>query len=339
MTVPASLLRFSNITLLSLLLFGCADDEAVSDLKEYQKRLANVLNVEISWSKPDTTLAFPPVSQLKVQVPQATINFRDFYAIQDCPVGTLIAERNTALGKTQLPSTRYHYEVKLLQGLEQCLESTENQQFKAQLSDWIELKRLALPMVWANLIQTSSEVRQAFSSNQRYLSYAAMQDLNEFTRAFEYLVAVPAKTHIDITQLEDSLNLLRQTEFIARVWKTQKLLLLELNKATELLAQHTANIQCINTSEKQQATYLSNVFQKFFIERIQPLAGVIDKSNYALAPTFDSLLSSASINTLLKQMIEQNLLNFTEYQSAIRQHVVLWQDLFKRCNMSPQKPQ
>lgn len=321
------------------MLIGCAEEEAVADLKEYRKRLANVLDAEFIWSSPDTTLSFPAQNQLKVAIPEASINLRDFYALQDCPVGTLIAERNTALGKTQLPSTRYHYEVLLLRGLEQCFQSTENQQLKTQLTNWIEQKRLALPLVWANLIQTSSETRQAFSSNQRYLSYDAIQDLNQFKLAFKYLVSLPDQSNIDIIELEDSLNLLRQTEFVARLWKTQKLFIVELNNTTELLAQHTSTTKCANSSEKQQVSYLSNVFQQFFIERIQPLAGAVDKSNYNLKPTFDLLLNSTSIHKLLKQMINQNLQNFTKYQSAIRQHVMLWQDLFKRCNMSPQKPQ
>ena len=325
--------RFA-LVLLCLVVVGC-EQQAIADLKEYQKRLANVLDVEFVWSTPDTTLSYPAIHQLKADVPEANINLRDFYALQQCPVGTLIAERNTALGKIQLPSTRYHYEVQLLQGLEQCLTLIEEQNLKSQLTNWLSQKHAALPLVWANLIQTSSETRQAFSSNQGFLESDASSELGEFTRALHYLIFLPSNAKVDLLELEDKLNSLRQIEYIARLWKTQILLSVELTNATALLAQHSADIHCATSAEKQQVGYLRNVFQKFFIERIQPLAGMVDKSNYALKPIFDELLASTAIHNLFKQMIKQNLQHFSQYKTALRNHVVLWQDLLKRCDMSP----
>lgn len=331
-----NLRRFFTIVLTTSCLFGCIGDQASRDLKEYQQRLANIVEADFERSEPVTTLTYPPISQLKILIPETTVNLRDFYAIQNCAVNTLIAQRNTALGKTQLPSTRYHYEVQLLQGLEQCALVAESDKVKKQLNDWIEIKRSSFPQVWLNLVQTSQEVKQAFSSNQGYLNQGNSEEIAEFKLALEYLVDLSNQTDVEIEKLESSLNTLRQTELAARLWKTQLLLKQELSATTAFLINYDSEISCSNAANKQQLDYLKNVFQRYFIERIQPLAGVVDKSNYALAPVLNELLNTAGIHPDFKHYLRLRLSEYEEYKSAMHEHVVFWQSLFKRCSLSPQ---
>lgn len=319
---------------MSLTLVGCTEKQTVGDLKEYQKRLANILDADFTWSEPNTTLTFPTMSQLRVSVKETRINLRDYYALQNCSVNTLIAQRNTGLGKTQLPSTRYFYEVELIRGLKQCLQLAKDQQIKSQLKSWIQQKEANLPMVWANLIQTSQEIKQAFSSNQNYLD-AEHNDLVEFTLALAYLIALPNQNDAEIAKIENSLNVLRETEVTAKLWKTQLLMTNELNNATSILKAHTNNFTCKSNHEKQKATYLKNVFQKIFIEKIQPLAGSIDKSHYALKPVFIDLLLSDHLGPFFKQYIRQKQADYKDYKLAIQRHVKEWQNLLKRCSLSP----
>lgn len=321
---------------MSLTLAGCTEKQAVGDLKDYQKRLANILDADFTWSEPNTTLTYPTMSQLRVSVQETRINLRDYYALQNCSVNTLIAQRNTGLGKTQLPSTRYFYEVELIRGLKQCLQLAKDQQIKHQLQSWIQQKEANLPIVWANLIQTSEELKQAFSSNQNYLD-ADHNNLVQFILALEYLIALPSQKDADIAKIENSLDVLRETEMTAKLWKTQLLMINELTDATSILKSHTKHFTCKSAQEKQKTNYLKNVFQKFFIAKIQPLAGSIDKAHYALVPAFKNILLSEHLSPLFKQHIRQKRAEYNDYKVAIQLHVMEWQSLFKRCSLSPNK--
>ena len=96
--VPATI-----VSLLLCAVLGCAGQSQLeSAVNEYRARLNRVLGISIPAAKWDdsltSALAYPTVSALNVNIVPMNINLRDFYAIQDCELGRIVAERNTALG-------------------------------------------------------------------------------------------------------------------------------------------------------------------------------------------------------------------------------------------------
>jgi DNA/RNA-binding domain of Phe-tRNA-synthetase-like protein len=84
--------------------------------------------------------------------------------------------------------------------------------------------------------------------------------------------------------------------------------------------------------------YLTNVFQRYFIEKIQPIASQMNHYQYQLSPIFEKMLSHPNLSPNFKQYINQsNQQGFKNYQVAMQQHIHFWQDLFKRCNIKPGK--
>ena len=90
------------------LLGGCGGDIAQQRFAEYQLRMSRVLDAEppeaASLPLPD----YPRARSLQRQAaPRASIGMLDLLALNDCELHTLVAERNSSLGKMAAASTRY----------------------------------------------------------------------------------------------------------------------------------------------------------------------------------------------------------------------------------------
>ena len=157
-----------KLFLLLVLIFivGCDNRYSLQrHLNDYQQRMANVLDVE---STDRLTISLPPypsLRELKQDIPATNIKLFEFYKLQHCELYSIVAERNTSLGNLQLPSTRYIYESHLIDALKQCLIDTTDTKIREKLESWQQAKTRQLPMVWADLIQLSHELKQGFSAN------------------------------------------------------------------------------------------------------------------------------------------------------------------------------
>ena len=76
--------------------------------------MAKVLAVENLEEFKTSLPPYPALKNLKQHIPDTKIKLFEFYDLKQCQLYTLIAERNTSLGKLQLPSRRYLYERKLI---------------------------------------------------------------------------------------------------------------------------------------------------------------------------------------------------------------------------------
>ena len=111
--------RAGVISVAMFALLGCFGGSTVKQsIDDYAARLSRVLDTPLPDSFNDKiTTPLPKLADsatLKQAIEGVNINLREFYALQDCELGTVVAERNTSLGKSQLPSQRLVYESKLL---------------------------------------------------------------------------------------------------------------------------------------------------------------------------------------------------------------------------------
>lgn len=187
-------------------LFGCFGGDTVKQsIEDYAERLSRVLDTPL----PDTfndkiTTPLPKLADsatLKHTIEGVSINLREFYALQDCELGTVVAERNTSLGKSQLPSQRLAYESKLLSVLKSCeaalvasdSESTDKNALKKNkalaetIASWREQKSQDYSKTWANLIQGSQELRLALNTPERLFSVENNKDALSSVNALFYL--------------------------------------------------------------------------------------------------------------------------------------------------------
>lgn len=325
------------IVLVMIFALGCDNSHSLQkNLQEYQRRMANVLDVENQDRLTISLPPYPPLRDLKQNIPVTSIKLFEFYNLQHCELYTLVAERNTSLGHFQFPSVRYIYERHLIDALQQCFLDTTDSKSREKLDSWYQSKTQQLPMVWADLIQLSSELKKGFSANSALVEGNEQDGLSQSKEALNYLIQIDHNKQVNSAQLEQHLQNLMNNPLPAKLWLSQLTLVEHLNHSTKWLLQHTVDLQCSGSKKKME--YLTNVFQQFFIEAIQPIASQINHYQYQLSPIFEEMMTHPNLSPSFKQYINQsNQQGFKNYQVAMQQHIHFWQDLFKRCNIKPGK--
>ncbi len=316
---------------------GCHNKQSLqSHIEEYQERMANVLDVANQNSLKTSLPPYPSFKDLKQNLPVTTIKLFEFYTLKHCELYSLVAERNTSLGNLQLPSTRYIYERHLIDALNQCLIDTLEPKLQEKLTEWQQVKTEQLPLVWADLMQLSSETQYGFSTNVGLVEGNERDGLSQIKETLSYLLQLNQNEQVNSAALERHLQTLMNNPLPAKLWLSQRVLAENLHHSTKWLLQNTQSLQCSGNASNKKMEYLTNVFQQFFIEKIQPIASQINHYQYQLGPIFENMTANLYLSPSFKDYIKQfHQQGFENYQAEMQQHIQFWQSLFKRCNIKP----
>lgn len=329
-----------SLALTGFLLACKPQQKLANDMQTYQQRLASVLDQAEPHFSEVLLPPYPPLTELRQNTPETAIKLSEFYQLQHCQLASIIAERNTTLGKLHLPSVRFTYEKKLIKGLQACISDTDEPQLKSKLQVWLTRKNQSLNNAWADMLQTSTEIKQGMSANSGFIVGEQQDGLGQTLSTLAYLTHSLHSPAISSNELENHLQDFARSALLAKLWRSQLLLTVNLETTTTWLQQQTLSEMCSNPSPKmkQKIDYLTNVFQLFFIEKIQPVASQINHYHYQLNPKLGLLMQNPALSTAYKNYIEQqHYLQFSDYQSAIKQHIEEWQKFFKQCNLRPGK--
>ena len=372
--------RAGVISVAMFALLGCFGGSTVKQsIDDYAARLSRVLDTPLPDSFNDKiTTPLPKLADsatLKHTIEGVSINLREFYALQDCELGTVVAERNTSLGKSQLPSQRLVYESKLLTVLKSCEAALtkENESNKrnaalaATIASWREQKTQDYSKTWANLVQGSQELRLALNTPERLFSVENNKDALSSVNALYYINSLSNKelllsdmyssntassdteteatnennseSIIESSELEQQLKIIRSARLPATLWHTQQTLTQNLSLLTNMLETELDAVSCPEGRASDKAKILRNVFYLFFIEEIQPVGSLVNQYHYKLAPLWEDWLAQPSLHEEFKRYIRQQSQDgFNQYSSVMKAHVNLWQGFLGRCNLSPVAP-
>ena len=372
--------RAGVISVAMFALLGCFGGSTVKQsIDDYAARLSRVLDTPLPDSFNDKiTTPLPKLADsatIKHAIEGVNINLREFYALQDCELGTVVAERNTSLGKSQLPSQRLVYESKLLNVLKSCeaaltKENESNQRnaaLAATIASWREQKTQDYSKTWANLVQGSQELRLALNTPERLFSVENNRDALSSINALYYINSLSNKelllsdmyssntassdteteatnennseSIIESSELEQQLKIIRSARLPATLWHTQQTLTQNLSLLTNMLETELDAVSCPEGRASDKAKILRNVFYLFFIEEIQPVGSLVNQYHYKLAPLWEDWLAQPSLHEEFKRYIRQQSQDgFNQYSSVMKAHVNLWQGFLGRCNLSPVAP-
>ena len=372
--------RAGVISVAMFALLGCFGGSTVKQsIDDYAARLSRVLDTPLPDSFNDKiTTPLPKLADsatLKHAIEGVNINLREFYALQYCELGTVVAERNTSLGKSQLPSQRLVYESKLLNVLKSCEAALtkENESYQrnaalaATIASWREQKTQDYSKTWANLVQGSQELRLALNTPERLFSVENNKDALSSVNALYYINSLSNKglllsdmyssntassdteteatnennseRIIESSELEQQLKIIRSARLPATLWHTQQTLTQNLSLLTNMLETELDAVSCPEGRASDKAKILRNVFYLFFIEEIQPVGSLVNQYHYKLAPLWEDWLAQPSLHEEFKRYIRQQSQDgFNQYSSVMKAHVNLWQGFLGRCNLSPVAP-
>ncbi|MGJ8682267.1 DUF3080 family protein [Paraglaciecola sp.] len=314
---------------------SCSKNASLVDkLDDYQARLSNVLSVENQLISTIVLAPYPTKSGLTLPIHETKIKLFEFYKLKHCRLYSIIAQRNTTLGKVQLPSTRYLYESELIQAINECINATRDEQLVNKLNRWLKTKKQNYPYVWGHMIQQGNEFKYGLSSNQNHIKGDETDGLAVTLNALHYLLNIQ---HSQIKQsqiLENHLQQFQHYALPAKLWLSQKVLSQHLRKSTHFLIKNSEGLICDKPKDKIKIEYLTNIFYRYFIKEIQPIASKVNQYHYQLEPIFTQLVQLEHLSKAFKLYIKQyNELGIVEYQDAISRHIQFWQNLQKRCNI------
>jgi hypothetical protein len=343
---------------LVLLVSACSEHKQIeSDLKDYAERLESFTEITIEPANIELALNAPQKKSLEREIEQVFINLREFYAFNSCALNQIVAQRNTALGKMQLPSSRFIYEYQLLdeftrcrslleqelQALDENNESARNktENLISNLDSWQNTKREQFPSVWSNFITQSNEIYLSLSQSQDFIAAAPSDNFQGTRQAWQFLAdshamqfdASDEQRPITAAELENHLKELDTSRLLARMWRTQLLIGQGLDSISPLLETYLARNTCESANDEDEIKIMQNIFKIFFADKIQPLAAELNRYHYDLAPLLNKVSDSGNLPSDFSDYVRYHAVsNHEKYSASMRNHIQLWQDIFARCN-------
>ncbi len=329
----------SNLLLLFTLMLclqACKPKQSLPNaLDDYSERMYKVLSLDPADINVNSTLSFPSKTSLILDIPPLNIKVREFYAIENCAIKQLIAERNTALGRTQLPSVRLQYEWALIEILKSCLQqdvNIENKPLFVKMTHWLHQKENFFPLNWANMITQSDEFYLSLSASAGFIEGNENDNFTQGLYDLKNLIAIKENPQQQLSTIESSLQSIQNHRIYARQWRSQKLLEGYLNMMTDDISTWANTFNCDTRKNKEKIKIVRNVFTLFFIQQIQAIASQINHYHYLLKPEFLILSEDIHLPEDIKEVIDYYTNEgFSAYQESILNHVKMWQHIFEKC--------
>lgn len=345
---------------------SCSNAPAIeTDFKTYYQRLGNIIGQDVTdinktaqQKQHDWLAQFASwrIADLNTQTTQANtlssnndITLNDFYALPDClDVKSLIAEKNSSLGRVRTSLSDFIYQHKLFSRFDKCAafasNSTIESQSETQPSTAIQFLQLKQQKFndaqnsWRELIFRGDEYTQARYATAPLIEPPIQQHLSSISNlrllvniqrslsSSELFVTETQLGAPDYQPLFTAFNQLSQQRTPARLLITLHYFTVQLELSTQRIKPIFTEWTCTSTKQQTKANYLGNVFKLFFADTIQQKASAINRLYYEINP----LLTELDPNYGTRVGTQ-----FDKYQLAMREHISMWQTLFKQCQISP----
>ncbi|XKE46493.1 DUF3080 domain-containing protein [Halomonas organivorans] len=227
------------------LLSGCGDGPAEVLLGDYQRRLAETLDLAApSPRSPANIGAFPGRDARLFSVPETREGFLDVFALRGCHIANLVAERNNQLGRVAAPSQRWLYELSLWRRLSGCwnteVPATLDETGRARLARLTRTKTEQLPRASWNALFDSSEWVGSFSRASTPLAPDELDAVDEQLPVLAYLREATLhqfdrRWPPDSATLEGHLQTLQTRPLTAELLRALMLAAQRLREASDLL--------------------------------------------------------------------------------------------------------
>ena len=334
-------------------------------LADYTQRMSNVLETPISADNNQAALPnFPQKRDRIIQIADIRQGLWEVLDFRQCDMLSIISERNSSLGKVMPASQKMRYELRFFHAMQLCRATLaaipkpdETQQaFIARLEVLYQTKKTNLPAEIWNGIYGSKEISNHFNQGAEPLPLSQTPEGNSaanFARMlnkFAHLASLanPEQAAIELPDWLDDIEAeyaaLHHSDFGAQLLATLPLLTNTLNQTAEAIDKRLARKPfCYEGHQPQRATVLGNVFQKYYVQQVQPYMALVEK---AAKPWFEQhgLIMSHLPTTKAMQDYHHLVVSLQNPKSlwnrwieARNRHTKSWQTILGQCNMMPRK--
>jgi len=334
-----------------LTVFNCSPPSTQEIISGYSQRIQNVVGNENQKPYTSSLKSYPRRRHIKLHYTDKRISFLDFFKLNQCGLQELIANRNSALGKQMLNSQQLLYEHKLSLALTTCINQHKdlpnpNEDFVNKLHEIKDGKANDLSVAYWNGVFASKEMENHFSFSMGPLDIN--QDLQPSLQlnALKYLNNLNSKlgTSPTITseEMEVHYQILSNRPYGGELLQSMDILSFYLNEIANSLNKATrSNKFCSQSISRQKADILNNIFNKFYVGKIQPYLARVHKESHNWLTILDELVNQHPVKA-------KKFLSYYEYQLdpkektstferlnyANTRHVNAWQRFFEKCDIA-----
>ena len=353
-----------------LLLVGCSPaDQARALWQDYENRLANVLEADLSAPMPNTDnsntttasestqtiLSQPRFSQPKrsewhggissqsdspdsvaKRISPNSIGLLDLAALNHCRLGGLIADHNSSLGKVAQPSNLVIYQLEFIKAAPDCIKTLGDSDLKAVLSAELAFKKQTAARLFVWFLENEPVIRKRlFIGSASLGASSAKAGLIEAETAFNRLLKIQTLiadgdfAAFNGEELNHALNSLNQNEFGVRYMAGMKMNIQALQQLNSVLTNHPL-MRCKPGHNPAKQQILLNVLNKFFIGKLQPYLGVYSEAQFRLEPTVTALFRSTAWQPQIDYYFGEDGAPL-QLKTLIRRHIGIWQTLQQSC--------
>lgn len=333
---------------------GCERrDGADALLVDYQRRVSNVLDVDAPTPRtPPNIAAFPSRDARLFDIPETRQGMLDVYALRECGIVSLVARRNSQLGRVAAPSQRWLYELELWRKLRQCWNGDAVARLDSE--DRNRLRRLThrkttqLPRASWNALFGSSEWVDSFSRASTALSPDDALSLSDDLAALAYL-RQGALNQFNPTwspssrRLEAHLQTLQSQPLTARLLRGLLLARQRLDEMSQILDIRLAQRPvCYKGHSNPTADRLHGVFIASFIGEVQPYLATLTRQSRQWLEAVNALLDAHPVSRPAIDRYRHAWLSlenpdapWQRFHAATQRHVELWQQIWRSCDLMP----
>ncbi|MCG9754311.1 DUF3080 domain-containing protein [Shewanella insulae] len=325
------------------LLLGCQRAKDVDYLwQDYSQRLAHVIE------QPYSPASFVPtqVTRPRVQEPPSpTISILETLSLGHCPLGRLIADHNSTLGKVAPDSQQLIYQIRFIQLAPACIDTLEEGELKTKLKQALEQKQAnAMTYFHRVLTRDKSITRSLFIGYDSLVLDEMHAGRFELESAIGQLLTI--KRHIkqrrwqqiDTTQIESTLALMAHQTLLQRYLRSLAYSRAQLTSLNDYLQAHGASVACRPGHANRKQEILQNVFHKYYLAQTQAYLSQLNQLHYRLSEPLIALFGDTGYQTFIEHYFgEQPGALPDQLKTQMRRHVEWWQAFRESCNIPPPK--
>jgi len=343
-----SLSLLAKCLLLGFFLGACAKNDP-HPADDYLKRLHSALGVatfeQFTQALPD----YPSPRDLKIHTSADYLNIREFISMRECKLHSVIAERNSLIGKVAPASQRLFNDLAMLSVGPDCVDTLEQNNQSAladKLREFLAFKRARIGQSLWQALLGEGENAQFWSATNTVSHYP--KNLTKESRPS--IVAITRFAHevqngrFDYTkkqtdEIEKHLGILRFGDG-GQLLREYATLVTAIERSNRAVQRRLLEPLCLLGKPTTNAYNLQNVVNNFFVARLQAHAVALNRRYEQLIPSYlalESMLSGyategyASWASKRQKLMQQGL-------AATTMHSRYLQKLYRQCGLKPGKP-
>lgn len=312
-------------------------------VSDYKTRLARTLEIEVPEVIDPAHHAFPRTRQLDVETGSSNVNLFEFLALSDCELQTVVAKKNSSLGKQASRSTQLVSELDFLRLGETCLPLIEesNQKLAQKLREVMAEKQKQLGYhIWrATLAGPEYRALWHYDENNRYESDPALiQALNLLNADVERWLG--GDFSVDSHAIESRLEVIQTGRGGALLFGWQSLAN-ELDAASFIASQRlTKGAWCAEDYRPKSVEIFNSVVRRYFIAGVQQKVAGMNRASLeldAVIGVMESQLAFAESPAYLRWRKQRSEI-FDRGRASMVSHAKALEPLMRQCGFLPQAP-